>query len=405
MVSKLNTSQNASKFVIEIIKNSNQSLLDNVLKFIRQNGTQNIETYLQILSNDIDDKLSIKPKKFFFTEQNYGYTFIGDRKYPKSLYLIDIYSIIVNYLRYPKLLNFIKNPKTSEKNFCSFFDGNFFRSYKQNPSLVPIFISLYADEINLVNPIGNKKRQEKILNIYGQVLNFPPHLLSTIESVFMIGTVNTRNLGSTNERAFDPVYKMIKEASEKLAEDGFDLQIGYFCGDTPIVQSIRGFVESVGSAEYPCGMCFIKKTEITSILTSRGCKLRNISDYTRLNESSTKCGQKRMPCILKYSLFDPIHQAPVDIMHCILEGCCRRQSMRIFEKWTESKRCTAIEINDCLQTFNYNYMHKKNKISNFTSYDLTKENFITSSAEMKTLFILFPFIFRQIIDINDQEYK
>ena len=78
---------------------------------------------------------------------------------------------------------------------------------------------------------------------------------------------------------------------------------------------------------------------------------------------------------------------------------------RIFEKWNGTKRTDATEINDSIQSFNYQYLHKRNKITSFVSYDLTKGEFITSSAEMKSLFLLFPFIFSQIIDIGDQEYR
>ena len=93
------------------------------------------------------------------------------------------------------------------------------------------------------------------------------------------------------------------------------------------------------------------------------------------------------------------------MMHVLNEGICRKQIMRIFEVWTQTKRTDAIEIKSCLENFTYGYSIKKNIIKHFSSHDLEKNDFITSSAQMKTLIDLFPFVFEHIIDTNHEEYE
>lgn len=116
-------------------------------------------------------------------------------------------------------------------------------------------------------------------------------------------------------------------------------------------------------------------------------------------------GVVKIPNFWHLGLFDAIDQTPMDVMHVLLEGVCRKQVMRLFEEWVKTKRSKADELNKCIKNFTYHYSHQKNKISGVTEYDLKKNDFIISAGQMKTLILLFPFIFHRIVDINHEEYK
>lgn len=206
------------------------------------------------------------------------------------------------------------------------------------------------------------------------------------------------------ERAIYPIFKNIILANEKLAEKNIEIKLSYFAGDTPISQAFCGFVEAVGNANFPCRICYIHKDKIVEIFDNSE-KFRKFSDSYSLVDSNNKYGVVSIPNFVKFKIIDPVLQSPMDIMHVIPEGCCRKQVMRIFEEWITTKRCTWVDIKSCLDNFIYGYTHSGNKIKNFREYDLKKSEFIVSSSQMLTLILLFPFIFEDIIDISHEEYK
>lgn len=246
-------------------------------------------------------------------------------------------------------------------------------------------------------------------------MNLPPERLSSVESIFLLGCINTLDMGeSSTEYAMLPIFNMIKMANENLASKGYKLIVAYFAGDTPISQSICGLVEGVGKAEYPCRNCYITKDQITEKKNLHGVVQRSINDYRSIpqgvfDKGKSFKGFKSVPKILDVGIFDPILQTPHDIMHILLEGVCRKQIMKILYAWTEvtnkKSRATPSEIDASIQTFNYQYKYAKNKIPQITDYDLKKEELIISAGQMKTLVQLFPFIFSRIIDIDADEYK
>lgn len=239
------------------------------------------------------------------------------------------------------------------------------------------------------------------MNFYCQVLNFPSHILSRVDSIFLLGTLNCKLLeNDTIDKALDPLFHMLNETKKRLALRNIELEIVYFAGDTPICQGFCGMVVGVGSANSPCRKCNIHKNEITKIFKESDVILRTIDDYY---QDPLKNGIKHVPDILQYSLIDPILQTPMDIMHVITEGILRRQIMNIFDAW--EGRTDHREINKRIQSFNYQYLYKHSKIPSFIQSDLQKNQLIVSASQMKTLVLLFPFIFDGIVDINHDEYK
>ena len=244
------------------------------------------------------------------------------------------------------------------------------------------------------------------MNVYGQFLNLPPHQLSNVESIFLLGTINCLNMGeSSTERAIYPIFTHIEAVNRAIAAFGLKIKIAYFAGDTPISQSMCGCVESVGNANYPCRQCLIHKNEILHIKKHGNCRLRTKMDSWNLANTLDKKGIVAIPNFWNFDFFDAIEQTPMDVMHILLEGVCRKQIMWILDEWVQTKRADLSEINRCIQNFPYQQKHAKNKISDITQYDLTKKELVLSASQMKTFILLLPFIFSNIIDITHTEYK
>ena len=165
------------------------------------------------------------------------------------------------------------------------------------------------------------------------MINLPSHKLASVNSIFLLGTINTLNMGeSSTERAIHPLFKHLEDTNKKLAALGYEIMIPYFCGDSPISQSMCGMVEGVGTANYPCRQCLTHKTEILMMTSENQCALRTKNQTYLLQNQEDKKGLVKVPNFWEYQFFDAILQTPQDIMHVILEGVCRYQVMRIFEE-------------------------------------------------------------------------
>lgn len=248
--------------------------------------------------------------------------------------------------------------------------------------------------------------------LYGQILNFPNHKLSQQASIFLIACINSKNLKHkefSNDRLICPILQEIKDLNEKNKD--YSIIVSFFAGDTPASQSLGGFVETVGNANYPCRHCSIHKRNLTKIHWERECSMRELNDVIRTAErleDGNINGIKRYTKIFDYKdIFDPIKQSPQDPMHVILEGLARNIVMLYLKQWTKGShpRSTLEELNSRLQNFKYGFLKEKSRMKPFTENDLKKDTLAISASQMRSLLLLFPFIFHDIIDLESDDYR
>jgi hypothetical protein len=48
-----------------------------------------------------------------------------------------------------------------------------------------IYLKLYSDEIEIVNPIGSARKKHKLLTFYFQIMNMPAYFLTKLDSIFL----------------------------------------------------------------------------------------------------------------------------------------------------------------------------------------------------------------------------
>ena len=102
---------------------------------------------------------------------------------------------------------------------------------------------------------GFKKNLHKILMIYGQLLQIPNEERQNVDSIFLVGAVNTLYYDN-----IDMILQII--FNNLIKENTFSdvkTKIKYICGDTPILQEVSGCVKGVGMAEYSCRECYTHK--------------------------------------------------------------------------------------------------------------------------------------------------
>ena len=103
--------------------------------------------------------------------------------------------------------------------------------------------------------------------IYGQVLDsYDKVEMQGQKHIFALGALNTRHLNLI-DRAIAYIFEEIKTINTAFNENKspFQVNVKYICGDTPAMQGIGGFVESVGNANHPCRECEIHKKDIGNI--------------------------------------------------------------------------------------------------------------------------------------------
>ena len=159
MASEFYSSKSCISFVKEFCKTLSIGILEKVEKNIEEHqDIQRAQDLISILKSDIKNQEKCKGKLVIY-EEMYGKMHYEKMSINKSLYYIDIYSIISNYLSNNSLKSLIKkNYSSHDPNIMvSYFDGEHYKQESEtlDPEIMHIYISIYADEINLANAIGN----------------------------------------------------------------------------------------------------------------------------------------------------------------------------------------------------------------------------------------------------------
>lgn len=245
--------------------------------------------------------------------------------------------------------------------------------------------------------------------VYGQILNFDPKNFSNLDTILLLGIINSLDL---DNNGYDRIIIPIFECIEKFNNDSsfYRIEISFFAGDTPALQSLGGFTEAVGNAGYPCRECLTAKDDIRSILNERDCSMRNFDETLSIAENilpgqNSILGIRRYTKLFEYSFFNAITMTPQDPMHILLEGVARRLVLDFIKLWVQTKRTNLREINARFKKFKYSWFHSKNKLTIILKEsDLYKKEIVISASQMHTLLIIFPLIFDDIVDTTSSDY-
>lgn len=97
-------------------------------------------------------------------------------------------------------------PRSSEGIICNMQDGNI---SKQHPHLSGrcaegspkrLAFATYADDVEVVNPIGAARVKHKVTLYYATILNIPWHMRSKLDHIYVVGVILSKT-----QRALAPV--------------------------------------------------------------------------------------------------------------------------------------------------------------------------------------------------------
>jgi hypothetical protein len=225
----------------------------------------------------------------------------------------------------PNLLRFLT---------CHSHENTFFLSPHFLNNIKPladcaVYISLYSDEFEVVNPIGCFRKKHKLVALYFSILNFPPSYCSKLDNVFLLALGKQQLMHDVGIcEFFQPAINMIRSCFNEPVTliDGSSLPIiaCFLSGDNLSFHGLVGIRRCFSSGNI-CRFCFAVHDDL--LLPNKHCVLRTDSTYYDDFNLLSNGILYRSPLFdLPYWSFPDF--TPPDMMHDCLEGvthvvlCC-----------------------------------------------------------------------------------
>ena len=200
------------------------------------------------------DKMRVKKKpkgKYTFISHFLGIKLVKSQFNPYSFVRQKDYMYIANLKNTIKIYLSIFNQNTlfpafeRRSGYVDFRDGYRWKEKSQDSSYLQLFISIYADEIGLTNPLGYARNTSKQWNIFGQILNIPKKMRSKLDSIFWLACINSSDLKKYSlNQCLKHVINQIKEVEKPFIVDGYSkpikVTVCFFAGDAPASNLFAG---------------------------------------------------------------------------------------------------------------------------------------------------------------------
>lgn len=113
-------------------------------------------------------------------------------------------------------------PRAAEGVLAGIQDGKIAKTHpilrhpRQVGGPIRLGIATYADDVEVVNPIGAKRVKHKVTLHYASILNAPPHVRSHLDNIFLIAVALSKDQASVGARAI-----LQGQQGDKPAQSGF----------------------------------------------------------------------------------------------------------------------------------------------------------------------------------------
>ncbi|XP_075741514.1 uncharacterized protein LOC142791002 [Rhipicephalus microplus] len=297
----------------------------------------------------------------------------------------------------------------------SFFDGVFFKeklsALLENGAQYTLFLVLYSDELEIVNPLGSKRGIHKVIVVYFSVLNLHARHRSQLRSIHVALVAPYRLVDKHGMKAIlEPVVSDIV----RLEATGFTVHINSatakvrailvaFSGDNLSMNRLGGFTCCFNRGR-PCRFCTAPYATFSSVFHEMDVRIRNKSlhethiEGARVNQplSTALYGVKGESPLLNIWYFDATLQLPPDLMHDVLEGSIPHVLKHVLQGLISTNVIRYSDL-DCITAFSFGAHDKKNKPQAVEKHFLTSKTPYKGTASQK--WCLFRFLSLMIGDI------
>ena len=259
----------------------------------------------------------------------------------------------------------------AERVFADFKTGENHR-HEDGLSLI-----IYYDDFNVVNPVGNKVKQNKLGAFYFAVGNTP--FRSRKRHIFLLALFKTSYLkGQHGPRIISTIVEDLK----RLEDTGISVQDGprsvlvkgflsLFVGDNLAVHSIGGFFESFSRVKKVSRYCNCSSNDIQTNLSVTSCRLQTVEEYdARVDELKLRnfdrelCKEYGIKATCGFNdlrHFHIIECTPPDLAHDLYEGAVPLVIGKVLGELIKLKIVSLSEINTNITHFPYSRNDARNK--------------------------------------------
>ena len=205
-------------------------------------------------------------------ELEFGHNRLGRRA---TFMYVPILKVIQQHLKRPDVANKVLKVKLPDPgNYSSYFDGSLYKSRKPEPESPYIYITLYSDDWESVNPLGTSKKVHKINSVYWTFTNLDQKYKSAVHVTSLACMAKSADISDPDFGWGVYLQQLLKDL--KFLENcgiyvdalGSTLKgsIAVIVADNLGAHSLGGFVQSFGpNVQYMCHFCSASTNEINNI--------------------------------------------------------------------------------------------------------------------------------------------
>jgi len=303
-----------------------------------------------------------------------------------TFYYVSIENTLRVILNQPQTLQLLD--KTFRNPNCEVFsdwldssNGQRLQTYssQQFSACVPIFLQVYFDEVETVNPLGSKTSIHKLGAFYFVIKNFPAAVNSSLHNIHLLALAHSADL---KRYTADAVVRSVCNELIKLHDVGFSVMLNgrplhFRCfltqvvGDNLGLHSVLGFVENFSRATYACDLCMATQSDMQTVFNDSELQARTLELYGEHirelasgNIGTSDCGIKRPSAFSSLQYYSPASNDAADIMHDLFEGVVPLETKLFLCHLLFQVRCISLqEINNRIKSHDYGYCGSKSKPS------------------------------------------
>ncbi len=244
---------------------------------------------------------------------------------------------------------------------------------------------------------------------YWALLNVENHQKYSLTAIQLYAVVKVQKM--RNEKSysiFNNLIQLLKKLENGLIINIRGENIKYFgilalgLGDTPALNWLGGFKESVSKTIKYCRNCEISRKDnmcYYNIIPRcnkqhlRRLDLMNKSTFQRSQVLSKKYGINYKSLLLKIDHFDVCKSLVQDPMHVLFEGICHLELSCFLEEIIFKKKIFNIDfLNDRIKKFNYCFKDRSDLPNNIEKKHIDEKKFCQSAGQFSTLMQNLPLI-------------
>jgi len=365
---------NINQNVVKICQDNNISsdVSSQILSVV--NG-DTLTTAFSELSSDWKRKQFYKSKCNFVEPQTVRYN-VESSVFTATFQYISLQDSLKTLLANKKISSQLLQQVTNKPNILSSFsDGTVYREhpvYQNHPQALQII--LYADEFDVVNPLGVHAAVHKLLVFYYSVANIDRHLQSKHDTIQLVALCKSSDIKVYGMKAVaDAILSDVKLLEQQgIAVSGVPERvygsIAFVAGDNLNSHIIGGFNASFNpKVMYPCRYCLTTNTELQHVIECCQLQNRTRENYQeQVNIVKTDLSQKshfgiRYESAFNQGSFHVVDRLPPDVMHDLLEGIVPLEMALVLHELIAKKLVTLEHVNRVISSWPYGPLDKQNK--------------------------------------------